>query len=124
MSPINKIAIIASLLGVIGTAHASPTITALSVNPRAVDAGKPVIFSIHGQELENAICALRINYGDGSSAVRQMDWGKNKRFPLQIRKTYNKPGKYSVRVSGIKYGNYLRCMGSARVMLTVAVAKP
>jgi hypothetical protein len=116
----------AGLLAATALAHASPTITGLSPSAKNAPRGQALTFTIRGEGLEEAICALRVNYGDGSSVVRHMDWGKRQRFPLSLQKTYAKAGKYSVSVVGIKSGKVLKCLGGghASVLITEAPVAP
>jgi hypothetical protein len=108
-----------ALLGAFGLSHAAPTITSMAPSGKSVAKGQPVTFTIKGEGLEDAICALRVSYGDGTSAVRHMDWEKKVRFPTSMTKTYAKPGKYSVHVTGVKSGKHLKCLGNAHASIVV-----
>lgn len=111
-----------ALCALSSTAGAAPTITTLSVNPKSVAVGQAVTITIMGDDLENSLCALRLEFGDGSAEGRQMDWGKNHRFPLVVQTTYAKPGQYKVKVRGVKSGKALNCLGTAHA--TVQVVAP
>jgi hypothetical protein len=120
MTNANPVRIVGALFCLfVGSATAAPTITSLTPSHKSVAKGEAVTYIVKGEGLENAICALRITYGDGSSTVRHMDWGKNVKFPLALKKTYQKAGKYSARVIGVKSGNVLKCLGSAQSSLLV-----
>jgi hypothetical protein len=106
------------------SAQAAPKITGVAASSAKVAVNDSVTFSVKGQELEDAICALKVDFGDGSSAVRKMDWGKKAVFPLHLKKQYARPGKYAVRVFGIKSGHYLKCLGSTRTSIEVQPAEP
>ncbi len=108
-----------ALFAISGLSQASPTITSLGASARTIAQGVPITYSIKGEDMENAICALQIRYGDGTSTIRHMDWGKNIKFPLYLKKTYAKPGKYTASVIGVKSGKFLKCMGSAKYSVLV-----
>lgn len=108
-----------ALFAFAGLAQASPKITGLVAGQKSVAKGQSLTFTVKGEGLENAVCALRVSYGDGTSTVRHLDWGKNVKFPLPLKKTYDKAGKYSAQVVGVKSGNILKCLGSARVSIHV-----
>jgi hypothetical protein len=111
-----------ALYALTASAWAAPTITGLGAGPKSVAPGEAVTFTVKGEGLEDGICALRLAYGDGSGMVRHMDWGKNQKFPLVLKKTYAKPGQYSVSVAGVKSGKVLKCLGSARATVHVVEA--
>jgi hypothetical protein len=123
----NRVCIVTALLClVVGSASAAPTMTSLAPSKKTVAKGEAVTFIVKGEGLDNAVCALRISYGDGSSTIRHMDWGKNVQFPLGLKKTYQKAGKYTARVIGVKSGNVLKCLGSgqASVLVTAPPSRP
>lgn len=101
------------------TAHAAPTITGIAISNKNIARGQAMTVTVKGDDLEKGICALRISYGDGTSTLRHMDWGKNVRFPITVKKTYDKVGKYSISVTGVKSGKVLQCLGSARTPILV-----
>jgi len=119
-----QIVLMACLLAFgLGSAYAEPTITGMKASPARVNTKAAVKVVVSGKGLEDAICALRINFGDGSAAVREMDWSKKVRFPIAVKKSYSKPGKYRISVVGARSGMYLKCLGSAATTVTV-VAPP
>ncbi len=101
------------------TAHAAPTITGIAASSKNTARGQAITVTVKGDDLEKGICALRITYGDGTSTLRHMDWGKNVRFPITVKKTYDKVGKYSISVAGVKSGKVLQCLGKARTAILV-----
>lgn len=112
------------LFATLGAAQAAPKITGVAASPAKVPVNGGVTISVRGEGLEDAICALKVDYGDGSSAVRKMDWGKKVIFPLKVKKQYARPGKYAVRVFGVKSDHYLKCLGQARATVTVTSPEP
>jgi hypothetical protein len=108
----------------LGSAYAVPSITAVKVSAATVKPKTAVKIVVSGKDLEDAICALQVNYGDGTSAIREMDWSKKVRFPLVLHKTYLKPGKYRVSVQGVRSGMYLECLGKAASRVTVVEPPP
>ncbi len=112
-------------LAMTGTASAEPSITAVTASIQKTEPGKTAVkIVVNGKGLDNAICALRVNHGDGTSTVRQMDASKQVKFPLVINKTYNKPGNFRISAQGVKSGMYLKCLGQASTKLSVEETKP
>ncbi len=120
-----SVCLLTTSLAMAGMAAAEPTITAVTASVQKNEPGKAEVkIVVNGKGLDNAICALRVNHGDGTSTVRQMDWSKKVKFPLVINKTYTKPGTFRVSVLGVKSGMYLKCLGQASTKVTVEDMKP
>lgn len=120
MKRLLQLGILAAALVAAGAARAEPSITGVTASVQQKELDKTTVkIVINGKGLENAICALRVNQGDGTSVVHKMDWSTPAKFPLVINKTYSKPGSYPISVRGIKSGMYLKCLGSARTSIKV-----
>lgn len=120
-----QIALMGCLLAFgLGSAYAEPTITGMKASPARAQTKAAVKVVIRGNGLEDAICALRVNFGDGSATVREMDWSKKVRFPIAVKKSYARPGKYRISVVGTHSGMYLKCLGSATTTVTVVAPPP
>ncbi len=111
-----QIALMACLLAFgLGSAYAEPTITGMKASPARAQTKAAVKVVIRGKGLEDAICALWINFGDGSATVREMDWSKKVRFPIAVKKSYARPGKYRVSFShGNQFGHVSEVSGQRR----------
>jgi hypothetical protein len=124
MKPIQTACALLCLFAGLATAQASPKITAVSVSPAQATPNQPVTITVKGEEQENAIFAFKINFGDGSSAIKHMDWGKNVKFPMSFKKHYLQPGKYKVGVVGVKSGSVLKCLGQVGTLVKVNEPAP
>jgi hypothetical protein len=109
----------ASLLAA-GTAHAGK-ISAVRADTPSIVAGTQAKITVDGED--DAICGLRVEYGNGDVDVTKMSAGKDV-FPRSFSHTYAQPGTFTVMAKGGRDGNTLGCQGNATTTITVTAPPP
>jgi hypothetical protein len=105
-----KTCFIAALLGAAFVLPAAAqTITNVTVEPSTAKVGEAVTITANFDDAANPNCNARVHFGDGASHDFKINQLKD--VPLVTRRTYAKPGSYSVRVEGKTALPTLKCVG-------------
>lgn len=113
-----------SLLLILSTTKASAGgIEALKLSPVTVYVGDEVTITVDAGSDPPAYCGMVLLYGDGSDHQKIKIGSNGSKFPVQIRRTFQKPGSFLIKATGQKITNHLHCLGSAEAQLTV-IARP
>ncbi len=98
------------------------TIAAVKVEPPSVQAGEPVTITATFDDASSPNCNVRVHFGDGASQDFKINQAKD--VPLVTRRTYAKPGTYTVRVEGKTALPVLKCLGQTKSALVSVLAPP
>lgn len=94
-------------------------IDSINVTPGA--AGQPSRITVNAKDIdENAVCSLRLRFGDGQEIIEKVGSRAHEGFPRTFNHTYAKPGTYQVKADGKRKGMYLGCTGEAETSVTIA----
>ena len=103
-----------------GAAHAGK-ISAVRADTPSIVAGTQAKITVDGED--EAICGLRLEYGNGDVDVTKMNAGKDM-FPRVFTHTYAQPGTFTIVAKGGRDGNTLGCTGNATATITVMAPPP
>lgn len=109
-------------LALAGTAQAGPKIDKIEVSAQPATVGKPVKITVQAVDVDDSVCAVQLDFGDGKKDEPQKTGGKFAKFPRTWEHTYSKPGKYTLVAEGARAGAILGCVATARYDLTVEAA--
>ena len=98
------------------------TIAAVKVEPASAQVGEPVTITATFDDAANPNCNARVHFGDGASHDFKINQLKD--VPLVTRRTYAKPGTYTVRVEGKTALPTLKCVGQTKSAVVKVVAPP
>ena len=122
MTPRIRLFLAAAGLGLAGTVIASPKIDKIEVGPAPATAGKSVKITVPATDVDDTVCAVQLDFGDGTKDSPQKTGGKYPKFPRTWEHTYAKPGKYTLAAEGARAGAVLGCIATARYDLVVEAA--
>jgi hypothetical protein len=122
MSIKKAIGLVVGLIVVAMTAGAQ-TLAGVAVEPAAAKVGEPVTITATFDDASNPNCNARVHFGDGASHDFKINQAKD--VPLVTRRTYAKPGTYTVRVEGKTALPTLKCVGKTKsALVKVAASLP
>jgi hypothetical protein len=98
------------------------TIAGVAVEPAQAKVGEPVTITATFDDASNPNCNARVHFGDGASHDFKINQLKD--VPLVTRRTYAKPGTYTVRVEGKTALPMLKCVGKTKSAVVKVVAPP
>jgi hypothetical protein len=103
-------------------AATAQTIAGVTVAPADAKVGEPVTITATFDDAANPNCNARVHFGDGASHDFKINQLKD--VPLVTRRTYAKPGTYTVRVEGKTALPTLKCLGKTKSAVVKVVAPP
>ncbi|MDB5806467.1 MAG: hypothetical protein JWN73_3789 [Betaproteobacteria bacterium] len=103
-----------------GVAHAGK-VSAVRADTPSIVAGTQAKITVDGDD--EAICGLRLEYGNGDVDVTKMSAGRDM-FPRVFVHTYAQPGTFTIVAKGGRDGNTLGCSGNASTTITVVAPPP
>lgn len=121
--PLHSLSVIVGL-AVAGLATAAPKIDRISVSAQPATAGVPVRITVDAIDVDETVCAVQMDFGDGVIDEPQKTGGRFKAFPRTWEHTYSFPGRYTLTASGSRAGNVFGCIATARFDLDVEPAPP
>jgi hypothetical protein len=98
------------------------TIAAVKVEPANAKVGEPVTITATFDDASNPNCNASVHFGDGASHDFKINQAKD--VPLVTKRTYAKPGTYTVRVEGKTALPTLKCVGQTKSAVVKVVAPP
>lgn len=98
------------------------TIADVKVEPANAKVGEPVTITATFDDASNPNCNARVHFGDGASHDFKINQPKD--VPLVTRRTYAKPGTYTVRVEGKTALPTLKCVGKTKSAVVKVAAPP
>lgn len=85
--------------------------------PAAASPGEPVSMVIEAGPSPSRWCGLQVDFGDGE--VREVKINPRRLFPVTVEKTYQAPGRYTVRVSGKQLTSHIACLGTPSTQIAI-----
>jgi hypothetical protein len=123
MSTMMKHTATRALLALTSPVAFAQTIADVKVEPANAKVGEPVTITATFDDAANPNCNARVHFGDGASHDFKINQPKD--VPLVTRRTYAKPGTYTVRVEGKTALPTLKCVGKTKsAVVKVAAAPP
>jgi hypothetical protein len=104
---------------VVATTAGAQTLAGVTAEPANAKVGEPVTITATFDDASNPNCNARVHFGDGASHDFKINQAKD--VPLVTRRTYAKPGMYTVRIEGKTALPTLKCVGKTK-SATVKVA--
>jgi hypothetical protein len=114
--------ILSSMLALATPLAIAQVIAGIKVEPADAKVGEPVTITATFDDASNPNCNARVHFGDGASHDFKINQLKD--VPLVTRRTYAKPGTYTVRVEGKTALPTLKCVGKTKSALLKVVAPP
>jgi hypothetical protein len=121
MTSVKQLLALCSLAAALPTVVAQ-TIAGVTVEPAQAKVGEPVTITATFDDASNPNCNARVHFGDGASHDFKINQLKD--VPLVTRRTYAKPGTYTVRVEGKTALPMLKCVGKTKSAVVKVVAPP
>lgn len=90
--------------------------------PATAAPGQSVSMVIEAGPSSSRWCGLVVDFGDGE--VREIKINPRRLFPLTVEKTYQQPGRYTVRASGKQLTSHIACLGSPSTQIAVGGGAP
>ena len=97
------------------------TIQSVKVVPATAPTGQQVKVTVEGED--EAICGLRVEYGNGDVDVTKMYQGRDN-FPRSFMKSYSQPGTYTIIAKGGRDGSTFGCIGETKTTVVIVAAAP
>jgi hypothetical protein len=110
------------LLAALALPAAAQTIAEVKVEPATAKVGEAVTITANFDDAANPNCNVRVYFGDGASHDFKINQLKD--VPLVTRRTYAKPGNYTVRVEGKTALPTLKCVGQTKSAKVAVMAPP
>ncbi len=88
-------ALVALLLAGLSAAAPAQILTSLTAEPATVRVGQPVDITADFDVKAGVNCGIRLRYSDGS-AEQYFKLNQNGDVPLQVQRTFDKPGKVTI----------------------------